>query len=88
LQNILTTAQTAELQKRLRAQLKSYDPTTLFIEFDVDESDEIEFSEFKELLNRVGVTLTDAEFDALTKLWDVDKDGKISLKEFYLRMDD
>uniref|UniRef100_A0A7S3GFT2 Uncharacterized protein n=1 Tax=Palpitomonas bilix TaxID=652834 RepID=A0A7S3GFT2_9EUKA len=87
-ENILTTAQTAELQKRLRAQLKSYDPTTLFIEFDVDESDEIEFSEFKELLNRVGVTLTDAEFDALTKLWDVDKDGKISLKEFYLRMDD
>ena len=53
-----------------------------FAVFDVDKDGFITKSELRQVMNRLGENLTDAQLTAMIKEADTDNDGKISIKEF------
>ena len=53
-----------------------------FAVFDVDKDGYITKSELRQVMNRLGVNLTDKQLDAMIKEADKDGDGKINAKEF------
>ena len=53
-----------------------------FAVFDVDKDGFITKSELRQVMNRLGENLTDAQLTAMIKEADTDNDGKISMKEF------
>ena len=53
-----------------------------FAVFDVDKDGYITKSELRQVMNRLGENLTDAQLDAMIKEADKDKDGKINEEEF------
>ena len=53
-----------------------------FAVFDVDKDGYITKSERRQVMNRLGENLTDAQLDAMIKEADSDKDGKIDINEF------
>jgi Ca2+-binding EF-hand superfamily protein len=51
--------------------------------FDIDDSGELEFEEFRKGLEKVGVTLnTEDDLKAIFDYFDTDKSGSVSIKEF------
>ena len=57
-------------------------PDEIFLEFDADDSGEIDKSELVMALGGAGVTVTTAQVDKLMSIIDTDNDGKISKAEF------
>ena len=55
---------------------------TIFKQFDTDNSGHIEPSEFKAMMNGIGVFMTDDEFREAITFLDEDGNGKIELDEF------
>ena len=53
-----------------------------FAVFDVDKDGYITKSELRQVMNRLGENLTDAQLDAMIKEADSDKDGRIDINEF------
>lgn len=50
---------------------------------DKDNNELISFDEFKEGLNGMSIFLTDHEINTLLRVFDHNKDGQISMEEFY-----
>ena len=57
-------------------------PDEIFLEFDADDSGEIDKSELVLALGNAGVTVTTTQVDKLMSIIDTDNDGKISKAEF------
>lgn len=55
----------------------------LIKELDRNGDNLISFDEFSAGLERMGIHLTDHEIHALVRVFDHNKDGKISMEEFY-----
>ena len=53
-----------------------------FARFDVDASNSIDASEFKELIESLGASFTDDEIDDVISLLDTDRNGTIDMDEF------
>lgn len=58
-----------------------------FAVFDVDKDGYITKSELRQVMNRLGESLTDEQLDAMIKEADTDGDGKIDIKDFKSLMD-
>ena len=56
-------------------------------EFDVDNYGNITKIELRQVMNRLGESLTDEQLDAMIKEADTDGDGKIDIKDFKSLMD-
>ncbi|KAK8816179.1 calmodulin [Blastocystis sp. ATCC 50177/Nand II] len=58
-----------------------------FAVFDVDKDGYITKSELRQVMNRLGESLTDEQLDAMIREADTDGDGKIDIKDFRSLMD-
>lgn len=58
-----------------------------FAVFDVDKDGYITKSELRQVMNRLGESLTDEQLDAMIREADTDGDGKIDIKDFKSLMD-
>ena len=58
-----------------------------FAVFDVDKDGYITKSELRQVMNRLGESLTDEQLDAMIREADSDGDGKIDIKYFRSLMD-
>ena len=58
-----------------------------FAVFDVDKDGYITKSELRQVMNRLGESLTDEQLDAMIREADPDGDGKIDIKDFRSLMD-